>query len=328
MKILFSKKMLLALIIIALVAASLYLYPKLKQPEKIDVLVSGNGRIEATQVDITAKIPGRVSEIYVKEGDITEKGQLLALLDDRELTARMNQAEAQTRQAEENMNYARAQLKLKESELSLALKNYERAKNLYVNKNISLLQLQQAETASDSAKAVAEAAKAGIVQAQAAVESAKAQEDAVRVNLEDCKLTSPVRGRVQYRLAEPGEVVGAGGKVLVLIDPTDVYMTIFLPTAQTGLINLGSEAKIVLDAIPGTAIPAKVTFISPEAQFTPKEIETASEREKLVFRVKVTIDENLLEKHIEQVKTGLPGVAYIRLDESAPWPENLKILSE
>lgn len=319
----FFKKIILVLFAAALAAASFYLLPRLKQTEAADTFASGNGRIEATQVDITAKIPGRISEIYVKEGDMAEKGRLLALIDDKELTARMNQAEAQTRQAVENMNYVNALLKQKESELSLALKNYERAKNLYVNKNISLLQLQQSETAAESAKAVTEAAKAGLVQAEAAVTSAKAHEDAVRVNLDDCRLTSPITGRVQYRLMEPGEVAASGSKVLVLLDPTDVYMTIFLPTAQTGLVNIGSEARIVLDAIPDTAIPAKVSFISPEAQFTPKEIETANEREKLVFRIKIKIDEDLLKKHIEKVKTGLPGVAYVRLDKDTPWPEKL-----
>lgn len=323
-----TKKIIIVLIIAALAAVSFYLLPRLNQQEATDAFASGNGRIEATQVDITARIPGRISEIFVKEGDMTEKGQLLALIDDRELTARINQAVAQTRQAVENMNYAKALFKQKESELSLALKNHERAKNLYVNKNISLLQLQQAETAANSAKAVAEAAKAGIVQAEAAVTSAKAQAEAVRVNLEDCRLTSPIAGRVQYRLMEPGEVAGPGSKILVLTDPTDVYMTIFLPTAQVGLINIGSEARIVLDAVPDIAIPAKVSFISPEAQFTPKEIETANEREKLVFRVKVKIDEALLKRHVEQVKTGLPGVAYVRLDAKAPWPDRLNRLPE
>lgn len=80
----------------------------------------------------------------------------------------------------------------------------------------------------------------------------------------------------------------------------------------------------MLDAFPHIAIPAKVTFISPQAQFTPKQIETQNEREKLMFRVKVTIDSNLLKEHIDKVKTGLPGVAYIRIDQTIPWPEQLR----
>ena len=101
-------------------------------------------------------------------------------------------------------------------------------------------------------------------------------------------------------------------------------MTIFLPTSEAGLVNVGSQSRIVLDALPNIAIPASVTFISPEAQFTPKEIETEDEREKLMFRVKVKIDPTLLEQHIEEIKTGLPGMAYIRLDNNKPWPETLK----
>ncbi|MDD1649585.1 MAG: HlyD family efflux transporter periplasmic adaptor subunit, partial [Methylococcaceae bacterium] len=114
-----------------------------------------------------------------------------------------------------------------------------------------------------------------------------------------------------------------GGKALTLLDLSDVYMTIFLPTEQAGKINIGSDARILLDALPGVVIPATVSFVAPRAQFTPKEVETQTEREKLMFRVKVKIAPELLKKHVEKVKTGLPGVAYVRMDPNAQWPERL-----
>lgn len=183
--------------------------------------------------------------------------------------------------------------------------------------------MQHDETTLARTKAALAAAKAQVTSAKASIKAAQAQVETIKVQLDESVLYSPVDGRVLYRLIEPGEVVGSGGKILSVLELTDTFMTIFLPTSQAGVIDIGAQARIVLDALPNVAIPAKVTFISPEAQFTPKEIETANEREKLMFRVKVKIDEALLAKHIEKVKTGLPGMAHIRLDTSLPWPASL-----
>jgi len=120
-------------------------------------------------------------------------------------------------------------------------------------------------------------------------------------------------------------VLPAGGKVLTVIELTDVYMTIFLPTSLAGRLSIGAEARIIVDAVPQYVIPATVSFVAPRSQFTPKEVETKTEREKLMFRIKVKIDPELLRKHVQQVKTGLPGVAYVRLDATTAWPEHLKV---
>ena len=119
-------------------------------------------------------------------------------------------------------------------------------------------------------------------------------------------------------------MLGGGGKVITLLDLSQVYMEMFLPADQAMRAGLGAEARIRLDSIP-YAIPAYVSFVSPEAQFTPKQVETADEREKLMFRVKVRLPEELVKAYIEQVKTGLRGVAYIRLAgaEKAPWQVKL-----
>ena len=113
--------------------------------------------------------------------------------------------------------------------------------------------------------------------------------------------------------------------MLNLVDLSDVYMTFFLPTAAAGRMAVGTEVRIVLDAAPQYVIPAQVSFVADVAQFTPKTVETAIEREKLMFRVRAQLPPDLLKKYILQVKTGLPGVAYVRRDPNAPWPDRLQV---
>ena len=192
--------------------------------------------------------------------------------------------------------------------------------------------LQSATAALSSARAQVAAAEAAIttarrqiIGAQSGVDAARATVARIQADIRDSALKSPRDGRVQYRVAQLGEVVGAGGRVLNLVDLSDVYMTFFLPTAAAGRVALGTEVRLVLDAAPQYVIPAKVSFIADVAQFTPKTVETASEREKLMFRVRAQIPMELLKKHITQVKTGLPGVAYVLLDPKAAWPQHLQV---
>ena len=176
-----------------------------------------------------------------------------------------------------------------------------------------------------AASAAMGSARSQIVAAQADAEAAQATIERIQVDIDDSALKAPRTGRVQFRIAQPGEVVAAGGRVLNLVDLTDVYMTFFLATADAGRVALGAEARLVLDAAPRLVIPARVSLVSDVAQFTPRTVETAEERLKLVFRVRARIDANLLRDHVEQVKTGLPGVAYVRIDRSAAWPAHLQV---
>jgi HlyD family secretion protein len=115
-------------------------------------------------------------------------------------------------------------------------------------------------------------------------------------------------------------VLGPGGRIVTLLDLSDVFMTVFLPTRDVGRISLGDEARIVLDAAPEFTIPARVSFIAAEAQFTPKSVETASERDKLMYRVKLAFDPKLLETYRDYVKAGLTGNGYVRVQPEAEWP--------
>jgi HlyD family secretion protein len=310
--------------VIVLLAAGLSTFLWLRRSsDATEGIASGNGRIEAVEVDITTKYSGRLVAILAKEGDMVEAGQILANMDVQDLKAQVRQAEAEVRQARQKHIFAAAVVEQRKSELALSDKDLDRARRLYESKAVALQKLQHDETAEQTAKASLEAARAQLADAEAAIEAAVAKTEEIKTHLEDNVLKSPIGGRVLYRLAEPGEVLPAGGKALTLLDLSDVYMTIFVPTEHAGKINIGSDARILLDALPGVVIPATVSFVAPRAQFTPKEVETQTEREKLMFRVKVKIDPALLKKHVEKVKTGLPGVAYVRMDPNVQWPERL-----
>ncbi len=293
----------------------------LNHPPLPDAFASGNGRIESTRVDVAAKFPARLAEVLVQEGETVEAGQLIARLDTAELEARLRHAQAQVKQAVQNLHYTRSLVVQRESELSLARKNLLRSQNLYIGNNIPLAQLQQHETAVASMEAALEALRVQVASAEEAIQAARAQEEAVQANLDEALLRSPINGRVLYRLLEKGEVAGAGGKVVSLVSTEEVHMNIFLSAADAGKLAIGAQARIVLDALPGEVIPARVVYVSPEAQFTPKEIETQSEREKLMFRIKVQVDPAYLLAH--PLNSGTPGTATVRLDENVPWPVNL-----
>ena len=316
-------------------------------------LVSGNGRIEAVEIDVAARTPGRVKDILVREGELVSAGQVVALMDIEVLEAEHRQAEAQLKQAQSGVETARSQLVQRESEktamqavvgqreaeLGVARKRAFRSQTLAaeaatsqqeadddsarVHSAVAAVSAARAQLAASAAAIVT--ARAGIAGAQSAVEAMRATIERIQADIKDSSLTSPREGRVQYRVAQPGEVVGAGGRVLSLVDLSDVYMSFFLPTEVVGRVALGTEVRLVLDAAPQYVIPAQVSFVADVAQFTPKTVETASERQKLMFRVRAQIPPDLLRKHISQVKTGLPGMAYIRLDSKVEWPAHLQV---
>ncbi|HOS97898.1 MAG TPA: HlyD family efflux transporter periplasmic adaptor subunit, partial [Deltaproteobacteria bacterium] len=159
-----------------------------------------------------------------------------------------------------------------------------------------------------------------VAEVDAAITAAQAQAERLQVEISDCMLKSPISGPVLTRLAEPGEVLPAGGKVLTVVDPTDIYMNVYLSDNLAGVVPLGAEAKVVLDAIPDRPFAARVAYVSEKAQFTPKEVEAVEERQKLVFRVTVSFTEY----GDPRLKPGMPGTAYIRFDPAAKWPDNLQ----
>lgn len=312
-------------LLIAAIVGGWWLMQYFQQTDLTEGFASGNGRIEATEVDIASRLPGRLVDLSAREGDWVEAGQTLARMDTSQLEAQLREAQAQLKKAQQSRAYAEALVTQRESESRFAAKELKRSQDLVKRALASQEKADQDLTSKQTADAVLRAARVQVQEAGSAIEAAIAGTERIKADIDDSVLKAMVNGRVLYRLTEPGEVLGAGGKVLTLLELTDVYMSIYLPTAQVGRVNLGSEARILLDAMPDVVIPAKVSFVSPEAQFTPKAVETRTEREKLMFRVKLKIDPELLKAHIEKVKTGLPGVGWVRLDANAEWPPQLQV---
>jgi HlyD family secretion protein len=312
---------------------------------------SGNGRIEAVDVDIAAKLPGRIRDILVNEGDLVRAGQVVANMDTRVLESQLRETQAAREQSRIAIETARSQVVQRKAEkqaaqalvaqrlteVDAARRRVARSEELAPKGATAQQVLDDDRARHDGAKAALAAAQAQlaaadaaigtaesqVIGAQAAYEAAKATIDRIQADIDDSALKAPRPGRIQYRIAQPSEVMGPGGKVLNMVDLSDVYMTFFLPTEAAGRLAIGSEVRVVLDTAPQYVIPARVTFVADVAQFTPKTVETSIERLKLMFRVKANIDPALLEKHIDHVKTGLPGVAYVRIDPKAEWPARL-----
>lgn len=315
------RKLVLIALAVAVVAGAAVVRSRLQAPPLPDGLAWGNGRLEATQVDVAAKRPGRVSEILVDEGDVVAAGQVVARMDARDLEADLNEARARLSVAREEMKHALALVAQQQSTHALASKAFGRSSALQRDGIVARESFDEALSRRQTTEAALHAAEAATSQAEAAIGAAAARVQRIEADLADTVLTSPVAGRVLYRLAEPGEVVPAGGRVLVVLDMDDVYMTVFLSMRDAGRAAIGAAARIVLDAQPDEPLPATLTFVAPSAQFTPKEVETRSEREKLVFRAKVQLDAGLAEEQRARLKSGQPGVAWVRVDPNAPWPE-------
>jgi len=319
-----GKILVFALIFGLTAAIGFYLYQQ--RPAGLPAgFASGNGRLEATEVDVATKIAGRLAELGPREGDYVEAGAVVGRLDADDLRAQLQAAEAQIVQARRAVDQSRAGVRKSQSDVSLAGKTLKRSEDLVGRGFISRSKLDVDKTGMEGAMAGVAQARGKVGEADAGVAAAEAKAESLRVTLNDTSLKAPIAGRVLYRLAEPGEVLAAGGKALTLVNLSDMFMTIYLPTDKAGQVALGSAARIVLDALPGQVIPATASFVAPKAQFTPREVETRTEREKLMFRIKVKPDAAWLAAHRDLAKGGMPGVAYVRLDGNAAWPANLQI---
>ncbi len=315
---------LLAVAVIALAIAGSYTWYKLRLPGIPAGFVSGNGRIEATEIDIATKFAGRIDQVLVHEGDTVNPGQVVARIDTSDLLAQLHEAEAQERQADDSRKSDEKLAELAATEFGFAARDYQRFSKLSEASVISAEQLDNYTTKMEAERSAFAATQSKVAADVGAIAAAQAVIERVQTQINDGELKAPVRGRVLYRLAEPGEVLPSGGGVLTIIDLTDVYMTIFLPELEAGKVAIGADARIVLDAAPQWPAAARVSYVAAKAQFTPKSVETTIERQKLAFRVKAQIDPELLRRFEPWVKVGLPGVAYIKNDSNAEWPAQLQ----
>ncbi|WP_315780779.1 MULTISPECIES: HlyD family secretion protein [unclassified Bradyrhizobium] len=298
-------------------------WQRLHPPLPLGISVS-NGRIEADEIDIATKYAGRVAELRADIGDLVEAGQIVARMDSKELQQSLSKATAQAEQAQHVIDQARASLAQLRAQKTLAEQEMERTRSLLQNGWTTRELADQRQQALDAAIAGVAGAQARISEAERGLEAARHDVALYTVQIADNSLIAPKAGRIQYRLANVGEVLGAGGKVFTMLDIGYVYIDVFLPTEEVGKIKVGSDARIVLDAYPDRPIPAKVAFVASQAQFTPKTVETRSERDKLMFRIRVRVDPDRLAAHADAVRSGLPGVAYVRWNPDVAWPARLQ----
>jgi HlyD family secretion protein len=301
------------------------LIARLRGREMPEGIVKSNGRIEATQVDVAAKYPGRLATLTVNEGDEVTAGQVVATIASPETEAQLRGAQAQVLKSKQALAEANAQIAQRKSDLDFARTDYERAKKLLDTRFISVQVVDQRRNRLDASEAAYVAANAQRDQAESAIAAAESDVERYQSILVDLVLVSPRSGRVQYRLARAGEVVAAGQRVLTILDLNDVYFTIYLPADDAGKLTLGDEAHIILDPIPQYVFPSTISFVATEAQFTPKSVETTEEREKLMFRVKLQGDPKVLDRYHRQVKTGVRGLGFVRTDPKVPWPQELTV---
>jgi HlyD family secretion protein len=324
-----SKKSLWLIIVAAVIGGAGFFGYQYWQQMKSNLpkgIASGNGRIEAKLVDIAAKEALRVKEIRVDEGALVHPGEVLVVLDTATLESQLAEAKLAVAATQEKEAVAKAAIARRKAEIELAAIEVKRSSALVAERAGSQRELDLRRMALKTTTAGLQEEEAKLRTIQEEVNVAQANVATIQTRIDDATLKSPVDGRVLYRLTEVGEVVAAGGKALTLTNLGDVYMEIFLPAEQAAQLKIGAEARITVDYVPGRAVAGYVSFVSPEAQFTPKQVETRSEREKLTFRVKIRVPENIVESYIELIKTGVRGVGYVKVDDSAVWPDSLQNL--
>jgi HlyD family secretion protein len=290
-----------------------------------DGVVKSNGRLEATQVDVSSKYAGRLSEVMVEEGSSVTQGQVIAKISSPEYEAQLRAAKADVQKANDALAAAEAEITSRQSALDFAKSDFERGQELMKTGFITKQVFEQRKRNYDSAVAAVKSFTSQRDQALSQIANAEAEVDRIQSIIDDLTLVSPRLGRVQYQLARAGEVVAAGAPIVTILDLTDVYMTVFLPAADAGRLAVGDEARIILDPVPDYVVPATVSFVAADAQFTPKTVETSDERAKLMFRIKLKVDPQVLQQFYTRVKTGVRGMGFVRTKADVEWPADLQV---
>ncbi len=313
--------LILLLIIIVVIVIAIYF---LRQ-EKPITSISGSGIIEAKEVDISAEIPARIIKLYYDEGDEVNIGDLIVVLDDSDYVKALEREKAAMRAAQSRLNDLLAgareqELKRAEAELDAARASMEKAKadlerfqSLYEEDIISYEMLQSAETQSDVTRENWRAAgenlklldegrrKDEIETAQWELKRAEAAVEMAKIKLGYTRIKAPTQGRILSKNFEEGELPVVGSPIMTLADIKNPWVKIYVGERYYGKVKLGQQAFVESDSFPARDFKGTVSFISSEAEFTPKNIQTKEERVKLVFAIKVSLD-----NEEEELKPGMP----------------------
>ncbi|WOS36604.1 hypothetical protein RP300_00133 [Oligella urethralis] len=318
-----KKSWLFILILLIAAGAGAYYYNHQQLNKEPEGIARSNGRLQLERVDVSGLYAGRVEHVYVREGERVKQDDNLVSLASDQYDSQLDAATAQRTQAERAVTQAEAEIQAHEEQLRLAQIELTNANSLRRERLISATELNKRQIAVSAQTAAVEAAKAAKAQAEAAVQQAQAQIKASAATTRDLVIKAPIDGTVEYRFAHPGNVVAAGHPVVSLLDPSDTRMFIYLPTETIGKLSLGAEARIQLDG-QDYVWPASISFISAQAQFTPKTVETAAERQKLMYRVELRIPSDIAVAHQDHLKSGLTGMGYVRT-EAEQWPAELEV---
>lgn len=318
-----TKKLLFVLVVLVLAGLAVWINMR-SHTDLPDGFAGGNGRMELKRLDVATLYAGRVIEMKVDEGDVVAKDQVLAELSSDQTSSRLDAARADKKRAQENVFKAEAEIAAQQQIHKVAQMDLDNARQLKSDELVSSPELRRRQAERDAAIARVKSAQAARAEALAAVQQAQAQINATSSANNDMLIRAPKAGRVEYRIAEAGNVLGEGNKVVSLLDPSDVTLSVYLPTDTIGKLKLGDEARIILDGM-SAVWPAKVDFIDSNAQFTPKFVETQNERQKLMYKVKLKIPPEIALKYSGLLKGGLTGNGYIRFDNNKAWPQQWQV---
>lgn len=317
------KYVILGLVVIGAVSFAVWKNQQL-QAEELVGIAAVNGRLELKRLDVATLYPGRVEEILVQEGDEVKINQPLARLSSTISQTQVSSALAQKKRAEETVSRALAEIDARQQQAKVAKLELDNAFKLRRDNLISSTELERRQSAYNASLAAVNTTQAAKAEAEAAVTQAQAQLEKAQSQYEDMIIKAPKDGRLEYQIAEVGNVLGAGGKVVSVLDPTDTYINVFLTAQQMNQIKLGDDARIVIDGI-NAVFPAKITFVANNAQFTPKSVETTEERAKLMFKVKLQIPVDIALKYKGLLKGGMTAIGYVKYDPQAQWVEQLDV---
>ncbi len=262
-------------ILVIILALVLYFLLRTKG-RKNEGEISASGTVEITEVEVSSKLSGRIERLLVDEGDSVLKDQVLIELEKNELEAQLKQAQAAY------------QVSL--SQVAQAKSNAENLKtNLY--RTTELFKAGSAtQQQLDDLNTKYQVANDQLTSASHLTDQTKAMIDLIKVNLDNSVIKSPINGLVMSKNTEIGEVVLPGSSLLTLGDLAHPWVKIYIKETDLGKVKLGQKAQVKIDTYPDKVFEGKVTYISNEAEFTPKNIQTKEERVKLVFGIKVRLD--------------------------------------
>jgi HlyD family secretion protein len=251
--------------------------------------LGGSGTIEGTTVEVTPKIAGRIATIRADEGDRVEKGAVLVELAHDELDRQLDAVNATIQAAEQMAKAAGEADRAATAQLRNAQANAKRAEVLHGSGSVSQQTLDAAATLRDALQAQQGAAQAQARAAAAQIAQAKAQAQYLRAQIANATLPAPIAGIVQTKNLQVGENAFPGSSVLTLVDDGDMWVKVYVPESMLGRVKVGMKAAVSIDTYPGKTFAGTVSYVSPQAEFTPKNVQTTEERVRLVYAVKVKV---------------------------------------